>query len=67
MPAAGNAFELGWIQPDEIRQRREIRSPAGLSAFFKRGQLSFGNSRAVAAVAADTPLIARALRIMSPR
>jgi hypothetical protein len=45
MPAVGNAFEPGWIQPDEIRQRREIRSLAGLSGCFKRGQFGFGNTR----------------------
>ena len=44
-PAAGHAFEPGRIQPDEVRQRREIRSLADLSGGFKRGQFGFGNTR----------------------
>ena len=67
-PAAGNAFELGRIQPDEVRQRREIRLPADLSGGFQRGQLRFGNSRGgPLAAAAETLFIARALPMMSPR
>ena len=45
MPAVGDGFEFGRIQPDEIRQRREIRPPAGLSGCFQRGQFRFGNTR----------------------
>ena len=45
MPAVGDGFEFGRVQPDEIRQRREIRSPADLSGCFQRGQFRFRNTR----------------------
>ena len=66
-PAVGDAFKFGRIQPISGASVAKFDFRRGFPGFFQRGQFGFGNSRRAAAVAAETPLIARALQIMSPR
>ena len=61
------ASSLAAFSPTSFRERGKIDFFRGLAGFFQTPQIHFRKGPPPAAAAAGMPLIAQALRMMSPR